>query len=141
MDYAALKTELKTDPANMGYAALMAIGNDVGLAALLNAPKVGVSVPVGFIPSEQVVAALNGSELNALTAAQKDTLRVYFTPATVDALPGSAPRTYLLSLFPGGTATRAALVALVDRIGTRAEELGFGSVSSDDIARSHYREA
>ena len=32
MDYAALKTELKTDPAAMGYAALLALGNDVGLA-------------------------------------------------------------------------------------------------------------
>jgi hypothetical protein len=134
MNYAALKTELLTDPAAMGYAVHITNGSDHLLAQLLNAPKVGVSVPVGFIPSEQVVAALDGSELNALTSAQKDTLRVYFTPATVDARPGSAPRTYLLALFGVGTATRAALVAMVDRLGSRAEELGFEQVTADDVS-------
>ena len=37
MDAATLETEIQTDPRVLGYAALLAAGNDAGVAALLNA--------------------------------------------------------------------------------------------------------
>ena len=37
MDYAALKTELTTDPKGLGYAASLASTNDVATAVLINA--------------------------------------------------------------------------------------------------------
>lgn len=134
IDYAALKAELNNDPAAMGYAVHIANGSDHLLAQLLNAPKVGVNVPVGIIPAETVAAALDGTELAALTTAQRDTIRVYLTPGSFDATPGSAGRTYLLGLFPQGTTTRTNMLAMVDRLGSRAEELGFDRVSDVDVA-------
>lgn len=134
MDYAALQTELLTDPAGMGYAPHVASGADNRLSDLLNAPKAGTAFDVGVLPSETVAACLIGTELQALTSAQRDTIRVYLTASGVDVRPSSAPRQYLLSLFPAGTGTRTKLVSAVNRMGSRAEELGWPSVNDIDIA-------
>lgn len=134
MDYAALRSELLTDPVGMGYAPHVASGADNRLADLLNAPKAGTAFDVGILPSETVAACLVGTELQALTSAQRDTIRVYLAAGGVDVTPASAPRQYLLSLFPAGTGTRSKLAAAVTRMGSRADELGCIGVTDSDVA-------
>lgn len=53
IDFAALKTEIQTDPQALGYSPLVSSGNDVGIAALLNNKTVvgdpGVRIDLGAL--------------------------------------------------------------------------------------------
>jgi hypothetical protein len=80
MDYAKLKTEIETDPAKRGYAALVAIGNDQGIADLLNAQieQRAVAIPMRrvlrWLATTGVLYSLNakGDEKLAATASQQE---------------------------------------------------------------------
>lgn len=132
MDYVALKSELENDPALLGYGPFIAAGNHTGLAALLNAPKVGVVVGRGVVPAHEVVDAIVPGEYASLVAAERDYLLMVVAGGTVNLGDGQT-RAALKVLFGAGTVTRANLIALADRTGSRAEELGFGEVSEADV--------
>lgn len=135
LDLAALKYELQTDPAGLGYAPHVASGADAILVQLLNEPRAGVSVNAGVVGAADVVAAIDQAEYMAIIdPGAREYVRLVVTPGLVDLGQGSKARVGLLALFPVGTATRAALVKLVTREASRAEFLGFGPVSDDDIA-------
>lgn len=137
MNYAALKTEVETDPAALGFAPLVAAENWQGCAALLNAPKAGFKLPIGVQPSYRVVGAVKRSEWDALTAADKNYLTFLIQAGDVD-LSASEIRTALGAIFPAGSVSRANLLALVDRSGSRAEELfGAGTIIGyEDVIRA-----
>jgi hypothetical protein len=124
MDFAALKVELQTDPASLGYAVLLAAGNDAALAGLLNAPR-PVTIPAGPVESYLVVAAIKRAEFDALTAPDRTYLSFIITPALVNLGVGEV-RTALAVLFPPGSATRTNLVALASRPANRVQEIGLG---------------
>lgn len=151
MTAAALRTELQTDPAALGYAALVASGNDAGLASLLNAPRAGIAVRRADISTQELAEAILVTDFTALpanpTAAQLSSERRYLAWLT-GLLAGSAVRLLnddgtdtpvvanLKAIFAAGTGTHTRLVALASRQGSRAEQLwGRGAtVGASDVA-------
>ena len=134
-DPIALKTEITTDPTGLGYAPYVAAGNDTALVGLLNLPRATIRLPAGVVPSYAVVNAIVATEWQALTAQAKDYLNLVVQPPYVD-LGGGEVRTALATLFGAGTGTRTKLIALVDRDASRAEQLGFGTVTEADVSRA-----
>ncbi len=136
INYSQLKTEIQTDPAALGYAPFIASGSDNAIADLLNA--VGAfSINRTRIPAVEVVNAIVPTEWTALTADEKNRISFIVSAGEVDASAANT-RSAFLAAFAGGTTTRANLVALQTRPGSRAEAL-FGSgtfVSADDVAKA-----
>jgi len=134
---AGLNTELTTDPAALGYGPLISTENWTELAALLNAPKAGFTISVGVLPSYRVVAAIKQSDWDALTASERTYLSFVVQAGQVQCDAGEV-RAALAGLFPAGSVTRANLVAMVDRPGSRAEEV-FGTgvvITYEDVIRA-----
>jgi hypothetical protein len=128
MDLAALKAELTTDPAAIGYAA--ANGDHVAIARLLN--KSGRSVDSESLSSGVLVSCLDKTEFTALSAADKQYLNLFVTAGEV---PMTAEvRQTLRAMFPQGSKTRQNINAATKRNASRAEELGFGRVTESDVA-------
>lgn len=134
MNHAALRTELLTDPAGLGYAPLIAGGADQSLADVLNAPRAGVVAQVFDVATSDVVNCIVPSEYNALTAAARDYLALLCGTERISIVPGGQVRAGLKALFPAASGTRANLVALLDRPGSRADYLGLPGVTADHVA-------
>jgi hypothetical protein len=135
MDLTALKTELTTDPAGLGYAALVASGHTAGLADLLNAPNAAIRVNRGVIEAYRIVNAIVPGDWAALTAAQKQSLQLIISAGQVDVSDVNVRQAFV-DAFGAGTATRAALVGLATRDGSRAEQVLGQPVSHLDVARA-----
>lgn len=143
MDFVALKAEINTDPATMGYAAPLAAKNDGVLAGLLNNLALGTSKGL-TVQVEQVNAALLqgavvAAEFIALTQPQRDLWQCILIAAQTG-VPVRNPglRLQLIAIWGVGTATRTALVAMQARPCTRAEFL-FGDgvqVTVSDVAQA-----
>lgn len=137
MNLTALKTEVQTDPTALGYAAYLATGSLSPIVDLLNAPRAGVTVFRGVIPSYEIVNATEPTEWAALSSAEKQRYQTLTGAGQVD-VSNANVRAAFSAMFAAGTATRAALVALASRVGSRAEQL-FGAgvaVTADDVARA-----
>lgn len=135
MNYAALKTELQADPTGLGLAAMLTAGNHAGVAAALNLPRVGITIKRDIIPSHELFEAIVAADYTALSAAERTRLQIILSMGTVN-VRGDNTRAQLAAMFGAGTATRTAMLALIDRQGSRAEQL-FGSgtsVSAADVA-------
>lgn len=124
--YALLQSELNTDPGARGYAALISLGNDSGLADLLNAPDTNAANDqFDRITSHDIFEAIDATEFSAL--AQAALLRlliilVQLGQGSID-VRGSNIRALLAAIFPVGGPTRAALLAASKRHTTRAEQV------------------
>jgi hypothetical protein len=138
MDYAALKTELQTDPQTVGYAAPLAAGDHVTVAGLLNAVPTAAADGPYTVNDENIDggaarAAIPDGELTTITAEEKAKLEWYFGGTTVSN--SANVRTFIQGSSLSGT-TKTALQTLTERGGSRAENL-FGintRVSHTDIA-------
>lgn len=128
MDLAALKTELTTDPAAIGYAAV--IGDHEAIAKLLNKPQRTIDAEV--ISGGVLVSCLDKIEFTALNAVDKAYLNLFVTAGEVPVT--ANVRQALRALFPAGSETRNRINAATRRSGSRAEELGFGRVTESDVA-------
>jgi hypothetical protein len=132
IDQAKLKKEITSDSR---YAPHIAIGSDSGVADLLNEVDAAIQIPVTFISREQILAAMDYAEYEALDEIARALLTEYLRPA----VRGSAPvdnRAHLSGIFANSPKTLATIEALYSRPGSRAEEL-FGAgvvVSHLDIA-------
>jgi len=128
MDLVALKTELTSDPAGLGYAGK----SHEDQAILINKPQ--RTIDVGLINGGVLVSCLDKTEFAALAAADKAYLNLFVTAGDV---PMSANvRQALRALFPAGSETRNRINAATRRNGSRAEELGLGRVTESDVADS-----
>lgn len=127
MDLRALKTEITSDPVGIGYAGKP----DAEVAALLNEPLRPNLNRESLTPSE-FVQAIDPAEFFALTQAQRDWIAL--VASTEDIFPIGNVRAGLITVFPAGTSTRAALLALLRETGSRARELGFGRVTPSQVA-------
>ena len=135
MDYAALKLELTTDPAALGYAAAWAEGSDWKLADLLNAVRQTIDVNRGVIPSYEIINATVPGDWATLSAAEKQRYQTLTGAGQVDS--GNANvRAAFQAMFAAGTATRTALVALLTRKGSRAEQVFGQGVSMMGVAQA-----
>jgi len=120
-----LRTELTTDPLSAGYAAM----SDLAVATLLNDDTTGRTVQVPTLDSVQLYEAIDTAEFDALTAAQKvDIDRLYGLGVGIDITAGSKARAVLVNAFGPGSASRTAILAIVVKAVSRAEELGIGHV-------------
>jgi hypothetical protein len=146
--YAALKSELQTDPTVIGYAALGT--NDVAKAAALNLPRAAITIRRSDVSAKELWEAIDVSDYTALgaspNATQLSTERRYL--AWLTGLPAfgsvrilnddgsNGPvAVNLLAMFPNGSPTRARIVALASRQGSRAEQL-FGegvAITAQDV--------
>jgi hypothetical protein len=153
VDYVALASEINTDPATVGYAALKAALNDQGLADALNLARASVTIRRADIAPQALWEAIDVADLTALpgtpTAAQLSTERRQLAWLTgLAALPtvrllnddgtDTMIRKNLLAMFTAGSGTLTRLAALSVRQGSRAEFL-FGAaavVTNIDVARA-----
>ena len=135
MDYVALKAEITTDPAGLGYAALWVAGSDWQVAELLNAVRQSIDIWRGLIPSHEVIDVIVWTEWTGLSAANKQLLQTLTGPDRVNTSSANT-RAAFSQMFAAGTATRTALLAVATRKGSRAEQLwGPGVVvTHDDVA-------
>lgn len=128
MDLAALKTEITSDPASIGYAAVN--GDHDAIAKLLNQPQ--RTIDAETINGGVLVSCLDKVEFAALSAADKAYLNLFVTAGDVPVT--ANVRRALRALFPAGSETRNRINAVTRRAGSRAEELGFGRVTESDVA-------
>lgn len=133
---ATLHTELLTDPHSLGYAPFVAQGATVQLASILNLPRAGE--PTQFrnsVVGSDIAACVVFAEYTALTAGAQNVFNMVVSAAPLDAT-NSTLRTLIAAIFGSGTTTRANLIAVASRPGSRSEAL-FGlnvAVTTDDVA-------
>lgn len=128
MDLVALKTEITTDPATIGYAA--ANGDHEAIAKLLNKPQ--RTIDAESLSSGVLVSCLDKTEYTALPATDKAYLNLFVTAGDVPVT--ANVRQALRALFPAGSETRNRINAATRRTGSRAEELGLGRVTESEVA-------
>ena len=138
MDAATLETEIQTDPRALGYAALLAAGNDAGIAALLNAVTGSGAATIALASIDRntflkitTAAAIRvatgiGSDGGALAAGAAVKWGAVLAQARA-ADPGSQIDLTLLPSLGDPSADRvmapSELAALTTRTGSRAEVL------------------
>lgn len=128
MNLTALKSEITTDPLARGYSGL----TDEQIASSLNAPN--RTADRDTLTGGMVMASIVRSEFAALAANDKQYIQLL---ASCGELPITAQlKTEFGAVFGAGTTTRANLVALLKRAGSRAEELGLGYVTPSDVANA-----
>ena len=128
MDLAALKTEITSDPAAIGYAT--ANGDHEAIAKLLNKPQ--RTIDAESLSSGILVSCIDRTEFAALPAADKGYLNLFVTAGDVPM--STNVRQALRALFPVGSETRTKINQATRRTGSRADELGFGRVTESDVA-------
>jgi hypothetical protein len=95
-------------------------GTDEERLAAINAATVAVAVPM-IIPSYEIYESIDGTEFNALSAANQARVRDILNMGSVNASPGTQARALMMALFGSGTATRTKLTALVAKFDSRAQ--------------------
>ena len=139
--FSELVTELQTDPLTLGYASLLAAGNDAAVYALLNdksGPGSG-SIDREFVNAGTLQSNVVATEYLALTAAQRElwlSLMVA-SQGNVEVI-NNEVRNQIIEVWGPATTTRTNMSALQTRTGSRAEVLwGDGAVVSySEIARA-----
>lgn len=139
IDLAALTAELTNDPKTLGYAALIAAHNRVGIAAKLNSTYAGVgTIWRTDLTSSEIMACLVWSEVSAANVTQWTSFQTLLIPPTVDASK-AAVRALFAGLFAAATVTLGNLTAAgKSALSSRAEELwGYGTrITEQDIANA-----
>ena len=133
---AQLTAEIQNDPAGLGYAAFFdAADEDQQIAGLLNQVRGTISVFLPNVSPSAVAAALVKADWDALAAGDKQLFASLLAVQSFD-LTSASLRLLFGALFPAGSTTRANLLAIASRNGSRAEQLwGTGtSVSLTAVA-------
>jgi len=143
IDYAALKTEIQTDPNAYGYAGPLASRTDWQVAALLNQARSGISMPRPDVTPLEILEAIRVTDFvpspNVLYASWLESL-TQFPSVRILKDNGTDTRvmTNLMTILANGSQSETRLRALASRAGSRAEQLfGVGTVIADgDIGRA-----
>ena len=135
MDYQALWIEVDSDPLGRGYADM----SDAEIAIDLNV--VYRTRTRNTLSSAEIYEQIVVAEFQAKTDAQKVYVRdILGLGADVRVGPDSKARQVMLAIFGAESATIANLAAILQESVSRADELGFGHVSGQDVetARTRY---
>ncbi len=124
VDLALLKSELDVDPVSIGYGT--ANGTTAIVLSMLNdsdknTTNATTTRPLDEIKVSEVSTVINSAEFSALTEFQKIWVEMFINRSD-----GTSIKDYkagFLSIFLGGSATRAAAAALQQKDASRAEEL------------------
>jgi hypothetical protein len=127
MDLAALKTELTTDSAGLGYAGK----SHEDQAILINKPQ--RSVNRDQFSGGELASCLDPTEFAALTANQRTWIQT-LTAASGNLTLFASLRQDIRSVLSTATKSLQKFNQTINRSGSRAEELGLGSVTTSDIA-------
>jgi len=135
---AALKTEIETGPLAAELAPNVLSGSDQAIADALN--RVGIlTIDRELLVAQEVADSIVWSEFAALTVTQpqRDAIRAILATGTVN-LKNVRIRQAFLDIFPGGTSTRANIVALQTRPCSQAEKAwGAGTrITHLEVARA-----
>ena len=137
-----VKAELDADPLGLGYAALESAQNWNGLVALLNQVPRQV-IDRRMVRIQELTEAIVYSEFATRSAGERDAL-LWIATTSDQALDPQNPnvRAFFAGTFsgPGGALTRANLIALQTRQGSRAEFLwGDGVIVNDSLVEAAAR--
>lgn len=143
INYSALKLELNTDPNAYGYAPLIAIGNDQGLADMVNLPRAAIVMPRPDVNPLEILEAIKVTDFinapNVLYASWFESVTQYPSVRILKEN-GSDTRlmTNMMTLLVNGSQSEVRLRALASREGSRAEQLfGVGTqIGNADIAQA-----
>lgn len=141
MDLTQLRDEIENDPQAIGYKNSPASGDwkeDQAVADLLNDPANGAQITRKLVTPAELTASLDLTEFEALSAARRQYLAMLVTGVEVIDANEPAVLSALTSMFVQGSATRTALLAKIQRQGSRAEVLwGEGEVVlAGDVGRA-----
>lgn len=143
MDYVALKAEIQNDPVPMGYAPLIAAGDDAGIADLLNSrkPPGAAVITLDVVDQSRVLPlALTMMKSAAVLAdANKktrwvETAKIFVIAPSIPTAQAQVTQTFQ-DAVTDGVLTQQQLNGLRQRTGSRAEVL-FGqgvAVTADDV--------
>lgn len=106
--------------------------DDERVARALNAT--GVQVDRDSLTGGDIASCVKLSELGALTAGQQTYVIALFACGSITV--SETFRQQMAGLFGQGTDTRANLLALFKRDGSRAQQLGLPTVTPSDVADS-----
>lgn len=145
INYAQLKTELQTDPAGLGYAGPFAAGDNTTCAAILNEVRQSITIRRRDISPQEVLEVIDNRDFIATPNAahvawfesvtQLSMLRLVNDDGTDTRVLGNLRR---ILDNPGAQNSRARLLDIANRAGSRAERL-FGAdtrVTNEDIAKA-----
>jgi len=127
MDLVALKTELTTDPAGVGYAGK----SHEDQAILINKPQ--RTITRDQFSGADLASCLDPVEFAALTAVQRTWIQT-LTSAYGSLTLYASLRQDIRAVLATATKSLAKFNQTINRSGSRAEELGLGSVTTSDIA-------
>lgn len=127
-----LNTELTTDPANMGYAALVAANNDEALSALLNDRAAGVakgySLTKASIKASELLSCMTVADYITRSADQKAAWQNMLIASSQDGVPVAnaniQAQASAIWNSPASTDTWVNLAAAIVRGCSRAEQIG-----------------
>jgi hypothetical protein len=122
MDYAALKTEIQSGPLASELAPHIASGNDQAIADALNRVDAARLIDRTIVPAREIIDATVVADWTALNAAERLRYQTITGAGEVN-LKNPNVRASFQQMFPTGSATRTALLALQRRSGSRAEEI------------------
>jgi len=140
----ALRAEITTDPAGLGYAALVAADADASIVAAVNAVREGILVDQ-LVPRHAVKTLLYGTgEMLAIKMAQEPSGRLaamYLDDPDYENVDLTLPvvQGLLASLLGAGLLSQGtvdAIQSMGKRPGSRAEQIGLGVVSCEDVSRA-----
>jgi hypothetical protein len=144
-----LHDELTNDPAGIGYAPALAAGSHNVVAALLNAPQfdalgsVGITPMLIWIAKYGVMARLRAAAAgdNPQIASIAEVAALLVQNPNISAIDFSLPdvQAMLAALAQAGVISAEAyqeVVALATVHVSRAQQLGLGTVSADDVSRA-----
>ena len=127
MDLVALKTEITSDPAAIGYA-----GNShEQIAVLINRPQRTVNREQ--FSGAELASCFDPVEFAALTAVQRTWIQMLTSSNGMLTLYASL-RQDIRAVLATATKSLQKFNQTINRSGSRAEELGLGSVTTSDVA-------
>jgi hypothetical protein len=127
MDLIALKTELTTDPAGLGYAGKA----HEDQAILINRPQ--RTVNRDQFSGGELASCLDPTEFAALTANQRAWIQTLTAASGMLTLYASL-RQDIRAVLATATKSLQKFNQTINRAGSRAEELGLGSITTSDVA-------
>lgn len=140
INYAALLTEIITDPNAYGYANKILSGAYGELASLLNEVRAEIVIRKGLVQGYNIINAISVADFEALSQIQLTRLMVVCSASGGVDTASDGTRAIMGGLFGVG-ASRTSLIALGNRSGSRAEQL-FGSgtnITHIDLAKAQGR--
>ena len=135
MMLAALKTEIQTDPAAVGYGTWATVADDARIQALL-CDRTKRPLAAVLVDSWRVVQCFDSTEFASRTALQQAQLATLLSGGQVN-LASAGVRSMALAIFPSAGPTRTALTALwasQQQTQSRADETGLGGTVADVTA-------